>query len=263
MREQVSSVITEARWGRRVARPLVIAHRGASADAPENTLAAFRAARAQGADGIELDVMRCGSGEVVVFHDDDLQRLGGGRADYVRATRYDELRAIDLGAGERIPLLDDVLAESGALLVNIELKSPPRWLARARDDGLAAAVAGLIGRHAAESRALVSSFDPLLLLRFRRVLPHVATGLLFAHDQSRPLRDAWSAPLLSPFALHPEAALVDAPALRRWRARGYCIHTWTVDDPAEMRALAALGVDALITNRPSLALSELHRFSTL
>ena len=81
----------------------------------------------------------------------------------------------------------------------------------------------------------------------------MATGLLFGADQSRPLREAWAAPLVRPLALHPEAALVDAPALRRWRRGGYCIHTWTVDDPAELRALAALGVDAVITNRPAQA----------
>ena len=81
--------------------PLVIAHRGASADAPENTLAAFALARAQGADGIELDVMRCATGEVVVFHDDDLVRLGH-RPTLVRDMPFADLREIDVGGGERI-----------------------------------------------------------------------------------------------------------------------------------------------------------------
>jgi glycerophosphoryl diester phosphodiesterase len=237
------------RWGRH-ARPLVIAHRGASADALENTLAAFALARAQGADGVELDVMRCGSGEVVVFHDDDLARLGK-RPGRTRQTPLAALAEIDLGGGERIPLLDAVLEALGPLLVNIELKSPPSWLARLSDDGLAAAVAGLIRRHGAESRALVSSFDPLLLQRFRRVAPEIATGLLFEHDQPRPLRQAWAAAFLRPTALHPEAALVDAVTLARWRSAGHLVHVWTVDDPAELRFLAALGIDAVITNRPA------------
>jgi glycerophosphoryl diester phosphodiesterase len=238
-----------ARWGRHAA-PLVIAHRGASHDAPENSLAAFRAARAQGADGVELDVMRCASGEVVVFHDDDLERLGG-RAGAVRRTGWDELRAIDLGGGERIPLLDQVLEETRPLLINVELKSAPRWPARLVDDGLAHEVAAILARHRAEERALVSSFDPLLLGRFRRAAPTVAIGLLFSSEQSRPLKRAWAAPVLQPLALHPEAALVDAVALAGWRARGFTVHAWTVDDPAEVRALAALGVDGLITNRPA------------
>jgi glycerophosphoryl diester phosphodiesterase len=240
-----------ARWGRQ-AEPLILAHRGASADAPENTLAAFRLAREQGADGVELDVVRCGSGEVVVFHDDDLVRLAR-HPGAVRRMRYAALREIDLGSGERMPLLEDVLEELGPLLVNIELKTAPGWLGRARDDGLAHEVAALIRRHGAGERALVSSFDPLLLGRFRRAAPTVATGLLFGADQARPLRHAWAARLLQPLALHPEAALVDAPLLRAWRRRGYTVHTWTVDAPAELRALAALGVDGLITNRPAQA----------
>jgi len=244
--------LSSASWGRNQ-RPLIVAHRGASKDAVENTIAAFRLAREQGADGVELDVMRCATGEVVVFHDDDLERLGK-RAGLVRATSLDELRAIDLGGGERIPLLDDVLEELGPLLVNVELKSQSQL----RDDGLAAAVATILGRHATRTRALVSSFDPWLLGRFRLRAPDIATGLLFAHDQSLPLRQAWSAPLLRPTALHPESLLVDARHVAGWHARGYALNVWTVDDPAELRLLAALGVDGLITNRPKFARAVLQ-----
>jgi glycerophosphoryl diester phosphodiesterase len=219
----------------------------------ENTLAAFRRARADGADGVELDVMRCGSGEVVVFHDDDVVRLGH-RDGVVRRMSYAALREIDLGGGERIPLLEEVLEELGAtLLVNVELKATPGVRARIADDGLAAEVAAILFRHNVVARALVSSFDPVLLLRFRRLAPSVATGLLFAAHQRRPLRRAWAAPLVRPWALHPEASLVDAVALAAWHARGYAVHTWTVDHTAELRALGALGVDALITNRPAAA----------
>src|SRR6185312_17377418 len=98
--------VSSPAWGRQAKGPLVIAHRGASADAVENTIAAFRLAREQGADGVELDVMRCATGEVVVFHDDDLGRLGGYPGD-VRALSFAELRAVELhggtGGGERIP----------------------------------------------------------------------------------------------------------------------------------------------------------------
>jgi glycerophosphoryl diester phosphodiesterase len=236
-------------WGIQRERPLIIAHRGASADAPENTLAAFRLARAHGADGVELDVMRCATGEVVVFHDDDLLRLGK-RAGATRATPLGALREIDLGGGERIPLLDEVLEELGPLLVNVELKSAPSWPERLRDDGLAGAVADILRRHGTGVRALVSSFDPLLLGRFRLRAPELPTGLLFAHDQARPWRQAWAAPLLRPLAVHPESLLVDARAVRRWHARGRAVNVWTVDDPAELRLLTALGVDGLITNRP-------------
>ena len=231
-------------------RLIVLGHRGASADAPENTLKAFRLARAQGADGVELDVMRCATGEVVVFHDDDLSRLGGGTArDQVRAMPWDALRERSVG-GEPIPLLGEVLEETAPMKVNVELKSAPSWGARARDSGLPIAVAELILHHRAQSRVLVSSFDPLLLLRFRRLAHGVPIAMLFAHDQARPLRDAWAAPLLRPSAVHPEAAMVDAISVEKWHAEGRQVNVWTVDDPAELRCMAALGVDGVITNRP-------------
>jgi glycerophosphoryl diester phosphodiesterase len=102
-----------------------------------------------------------------------------------------------------------------------------------------------------QERILVSSFDPLLLARFRLHAPRVATGLLFASDQARPYREAWAAPLVRPAALHPEGALVDARAVARWHGRGFMVNVWTVDDPAEVRLLTALGVDGIITNRPA------------
>src|SRR5512141_12305 len=126
-------------------RPLVLGHRGASADAPENTLAAFRLAMQQGADGVELDVWRCASGEVVVAHDEDLQRVAGSPLRIPDA-RLDELRAADVGAwkgarwrGERIPRLDEVLEALPGAVVNVELKSRG-----GRDLGLAHAVAEVI-----------------------------------------------------------------------------------------------------------------------
>lgn len=245
------------RWGRS-APPLVIAHRGASVERPENTLAAFRRARELGADGVELDAIRCASGEVVVFHDDDLVRLGGGRREQIRHAPLALLREVDLGAGERIPTLEEVFAElAGDQLVNVELKAPERrglgWLGVLSDDGLAAEVARLVARHSLGARALVSSFDPVLLARFRARAPHTATGLLFHSGMSRPLREAWAAPLVQPAALHPEAKLLDARSIARWRRGGRAVNVWTVDHPHEIALACALGADGIITNRPDLA----------
>jgi glycerophosphoryl diester phosphodiesterase len=166
------------------------------------------------------------------------------------------LRVVDLGGGARIPTLDEVLEAIGPhLLVNVELKAPERhgigWLGAFVDEGLPLATADILRRHAVGSRALVSSFDPLLLGRFRRAAPTVTTGLLFDAGSSRPLREAWAAPLVAPSAMHPDARLVEARTVARWHRAGRAVNAWTVDDPREIACLAALGVDGIITNRPT------------
>jgi glycerophosphoryl diester phosphodiesterase len=244
-------------------RPLVLGHRGASHDHPENTIVAFRAAMQQGADGVELDVMRCGSGEVVVVHDDTLERLAPGQAgaeQLVRETPLGELRRFDLGGGERIPTLDAVFRALGPqALVNVELKSaslqrPTDYLRLPLDDGLAMAVVKVLeraGRLSGSGLTLVSSFDPFQLLRFQSASRGmVPLGYLFEAGQSVRTRELYRLPLWSLAAVHPEAKLVDGPALRTWRQRGLRVNAWTVDNPSEIAAMAALGVEAIITNRP-------------
>jgi glycerophosphoryl diester phosphodiesterase len=231
---------------------LVLGHRGASAAAPENTLAAFRLAIAQGADGVELDVWRCGSGEVVVVHDEDLVRVAGSPLRVPEA-RLSDLRAQDVGAwkgerfrGERIPLLAEVLEALPGALVNVELKS------RGRDVALAGAVAEVIWRAGAGARVVVSSFDWRLVAAFRLASPDVATGLLvekFFGWQAR----TWAAEKsLRPAAIHPELPLATDARVRRWAARGLGVTVWTVNDPAEAARLARAGATAVISDDPGL-----------
>jgi glycerophosphoryl diester phosphodiesterase len=241
------------RWGRDGGPTLILGHRGASAHAVENTLAAFRRARADGADGVELDVMTCADGEVVVFHDDDLTRLAS-RAERIAAMPLSALREVRLEGGEGIPTLEEVLEELGPeLLVNVELK------VRETESGrrLVGAVAAILRRQPALRRILVSSFHPAALGWFRAVLPDCASGLLFGPAQSRWLRDAWSRVVLRPLALHPEHTLVDDRSVRRWHGEGHAIHVWTVDDPVELLRVAACGVDGIITNDPAAARTTL------
>jgi glycerophosphoryl diester phosphodiesterase len=233
-------------------RALVLGHRGASAIAPENTLAAFGLALEQGGDGFELDVWRCGTGEVVVHHDLDTMRTGGS-ALRITAASLAELRRLDVGdwkgarfRGERIPLLAEVLEAFPAAVVNVELKSagfPPDLL-------LARAVARELRRGGALERCIVSSFDPALLAAFRLAEPRAATGVLFADDRSWRLRAA-GALLLRPRAVHPECTLITPARARRWASGGLNVNAWTVDDPGEAARLCALGVSAIVTNRPA------------
>lgn len=230
---------------------MIIGHRGASAHAPENSLGAFDRARVDGADGVELDVLLCATGEVVVFHDDDLLRLGG-RPDRIAELSLSQVRAARLQSGAPIPLLDEVLEVCGPrLLVNVELKASGISAAGVR--ALVDAVAQVVARAGASvaERILVSSFHPAAVAAWQRRVPGIRAGLLFEREAALPLRRAWALPWLRPFAVHPEGVLCTAQAAARWRRRGYRVNVWTVDDPADVRRFAAMGVDGVITNDPA------------
>jgi glycerophosphoryl diester phosphodiesterase len=232
--------------------PLNIAHRGARKVAPENTLAAFGSAEQQGADGVELDVFRCLSGELVVTHDDDLGIWSNGRGR-VTETPLSALKELDFGshfsqqfAGEKIPLLQEVVDLLGEqMFINIELKT-----LSLRPVADAAAVAELIARNNLFSRVIVSSFNPLVLHHIKRVDPRIDTGLLFQFRFPLYLRRPISAPLLKLQAVHPEKSQVTQRYVKKSRQRGYLINTWTVNEPIEMRRLIELEVDGIITDYP-------------
>ena len=235
----------------RTGRPLLWAHRGASADAPENTLAAFSLALTQGADGVELDAQRCASGEAVVVHDDSLARTTGLTAP-VTGVSYSVIRTLDAGAwksaqfrGQRIPLLAEVL-EAFPRLVNVELKCD-----RADDRGLTAEVVRVVRAGRAEDRVLLSSFNLACLWRARSMAPAIPRALLFEAEQRWILRSAL-APLLGASAIHPERVLATPERVSRWRRRGYSVACWTVDDPEAAARLHQSGVNGIFTNVPAL-----------
>jgi glycerophosphoryl diester phosphodiesterase len=241
-------------------RPLVLGHRGASADAPENTLAAFRAALEQGADGFELDVWRCGSGEAVVIHDADAMRTGQSpRA--VAGSTLRRLRELDVGrwrgdafAGERIPTLDEVLKAFPAAIVNVELKS-----ARVPDLGLPVEVVRTLRQHGAEPRVVVSSFSATLLAAFRALAPDVATGFLVAPGAIAWARAEAAVRAIRPTAIHLSRELATGQRLAAWAAGGVRVLVWTVDDPVEVERLARFGVAAVVSNRPGVAREAVRR----
>lgn len=230
----------------------ILAHRGASRDAPENTLPAFQEAVAQGADGVELDAMVCGSGEVVVCHDSELGRLAR-RPWSVATTPWWKLQQADVGtalgfAPARIPLLDEVLAALPAhMAVNIELKCED-----VEDLGLAIKVAQLTRVHALEERALISSFNPLCLVRLAQVAPDLRRGYLVDPDKPFWIHARAIGPTVANFSIHPHESAVTVERVVGWHERGWKVAVWTVDDVERARELRACGVDYLITNRPGL-----------
>lgn len=235
--------------------PLLLGHRGASAHLTENTLPAFQRAMADGADGVELDVQCCQTGEIVVFHDDDLSRLAG-RPGRISDLPWPALREIRLRGGGEIPTLAEALEACGpSALVNVEIKYDGYGAS-----GCAALVAGtaqVIAHAAAGNRVLVSSFSPAAVWLWRRHHADVPCGLLFEKPRPWhrpwPFRTDWLLPILGPAAVHPEHGLCTAETVLRWHRRGYAVNVWTVDDPVRLRGLSDMGVDAIITNDPAAA----------
>lgn len=245
-----------ARFRRTATRPRVLGHRGASAHAPENTLGAFARAMDDGADGVELDTRRCASGELVVIHDATLRRTTGDPRT-VRDVSLSALRALDAGAGERIPTLDEVitliLARDGVVNIEIKADGDDRSLLTRR------LVETLTTRTPAEREHLaISCFDPRILFALRRsALP---VPLLFLFENSTQGR--WLArtipPLLRPAGINPEHTCATPAQVATWKQRGLLVTPWTVDDPIQVQALATAGVDALITNDPAATLKALR-----
>jgi len=227
----------------RPARPLVIAHRGASAYRAENTLPAFELAIEQGADMIETDLHRTRDGAVVITHDERLEGLGG-HGEIADAT-LDELRVLDAGGGARVPTLDEVLDGFGARIAwNLELKRGTR----ADYPGLEAAALEAVERHALLARTLFSSFHDAVLARLRSRSPGARIGLLVSRRHAGAMLERARA--LGAEALHPEASLVGPGLVDAAHAVGLAVLPFTVDEPDSMRRLLGMGVDGLFTNHP-------------
>lgn len=233
------------------APPFILGHRGVRGEAPENTMKAFELAASSGADGVELDVRLCRSGEVVVFHDTTLARMTQGRdARAVADLDLAELCEIDIGSGERVPLLDQVLrwAHGLGLSVNVEMKRDVPD--RSRTVRETARVLERLG--ASLPTVIVSSFDPSMLKRFRWRLPGIPLGSLFGAEQRwHKLQTSGVVPaLLGAEAVHPDHALVTVDRCRRWKRQGRLVNVWTVNEPAEAKTFADMGIDAIITDVP-------------
>ena len=221
----------------------VWAHRGASAVEVENTLRAFAAAVRLGADGIELDVRRTADGAAAILHD---AHLPDGRP-------LASVAAAELPT--HVPLLDAALDACGDLTVNIEIKEPPE------PPELAELVVAEIRNRGIEGRVVVSSFDLGTVDRVRALDAGIPTALLAMHGRDR----AAAATLIDLChrrghgAVHPYDVSVDAHFMGLAAAAGLEVNVWTVDDPARITALAELGVHAVVTNVPDVALRALGR----
>jgi glycerophosphoryl diester phosphodiesterase len=241
-------------------RSIVIAHRGDKSHAPENTLAAFQLAAEKGADAVECDVKLTADGQVIILHDQTVDRTTNGTGNVSRLSLA-ALRKLDAGAwfsgqfrGERIPTLDEVFETVGKhLLMNVELKN----YATPGDD-LVSKVVELVKKHAVQDRILFSSFLPSHLRKARLLLPQVPRGLLCI-----PGRLGWWARTFGCcgdyFALHPHLTGVNLGLIHRVHAAGKRVHVWTVNAEEDLKRMIGHGVDAIIADDTELALRLLGR----
>ncbi|HEY6156657.1 MAG TPA: glycerophosphodiester phosphodiesterase [Gemmatimonadales bacterium] len=216
-------------------RALIIGHRGASAYEYENSRAAFRAARARGADAVELDIHASADGVLFVHHDEVVSGVHITRAGSA------QVRALRLPNGESVPTLEDALAAiDPALRVFVEVKSlPPTF-----DDRLLALL------DASGGRCAVHGFDHRIVRRLGLARPDLPRGVLLASYPLRPLE-----PLQDTGAsvLWEDQGLIDGALVETLHGAGYQIYAWTVNAPDDVRRLVALGVDGLCTNAPDVA----------
>jgi glycerophosphoryl diester phosphodiesterase len=229
-------------------RPLVYGHRGTRRGAPENTLVAMQLALAQGADGIELDVRLCASGEIIVLHDPDLARVAGAPLRAQDAT-FSQLRAHDLGQGAPVPSLDeaiDLVLGAGKLL-NVELKAdvPDR-------SALVTAVNACLAARSPRERehVLLSCFDAGIC---RELVATTDLTVAYLYERAE---DAAIPPGCR--AVHPRYTLLDPTITARLRAQDLIVNTWTVNDAQLTRDLASAGLDGIITDDAPLVLAALQ-----
>ncbi len=218
-----------------------VGHRGAAGHEPENTLRSFRRAMELGADMVELDVHICGSGELVVIHDETVDRTTDGTGEVSKMT-LDELRALDAGRGERIPTLQEVIdLATGRIGINIELKglgtAEPalEHIEKAVDNGWDI------------SSFQVSSFHLGELSAIKELSEDIRTGVLFALDDGGIMDFAERN---GAYSLNPFHRMVTPDLVARARERGLKIFAWTVNEAEDIARMKEIGVDGIISDYP-------------
>lgn len=253
--------------------PMVIAHRGSSGTAPENTMLAFQQAVALGVDALEMDIHATADGVLIAAHDERLERVSDGRG-FIKDQTLDELMQLDAGyhwtpdggktypfrgQGHTLPRLETIFEAFPGMRLNIDIKH--------HDPAVVAAFAALIERHAAAERVMVGSFDTPTVRLFRRLCPDAGRagsygevvrfyvmqrlGLTALYWGSA---DAFQIPELSG-----NRRVVTRDFVRAMRRRGVLLHVWTVNEIDDMRRLLEWGVDGIITDHPARLMRHLGR----
>ncbi len=215
-----------------------IAHRGASAYEPENTLRSFRRAIDMGAEMMELDVRLSSDGHLVVIHDKKVDRTTNGKG-FVREMTLSDLRKLDAGKGEKIPTFEEVIdLAKGKIKLVVELK----------DKGTEEKVIKLIKESGLIDDVFLVSFHCDLVKRAKSLEPRIRTGLimLFSFDTVAKGKECHVD------AVAPSHYFITSGMVERVHKSGMYLFTWTVDDPKKAKKLKEMGVDGIVTNKPDL-----------
>lgn len=235
-------------------RTLVWAHRGASAYAPENTLAAFQQAISLKADGIELDVQRTKDGQLVVIHDETVDRVSRA-SGWVKDFTYERLKKINVNqhfpqfGAQSIPTLEEVyeLIRPTNLTINVELKTGVIFYPEIEEQ-----VLELTERMGLQERVIYSSFNHYSIRRIRCLKPDAVTGMLYQDGMIGAVD--YAKKTVQADALHPAIYNVQYPDFfKECQRHGMKVHVWTVNEEKYMRLLCENEADAMITNDPKLA----------
>lgn len=242
-------------------RPILLAHRGDSFHAPENTLPAFSSALQKGADGVELDVKLTADGHLVILHDSKVERTTNG-AGRISSLTLEAVRRLDAGSwfnpafsGEKVPLLEEVFELIGKdKLINIEMKNYSTPF-----DGLALKVSELIKRHNNSGQIILSSFYASNLNTAMRALPGISCGLLAMPGALGVWARSFGFMFGDYQALHLHISDASREQIQRAHRLKRRAHVWTVNSPEMILQLREWGADGIITDDPAAALKTLGR----
>jgi glycerophosphoryl diester phosphodiesterase len=220
-----------------------IGHRGARGYEPENTLRSFKKALELGVDAVEFDVHICKSGEIVVIHDEKVDRTTNGKG-FVAEKTFSELRKLDAGKGEKIPSLNEVLdLINRKVKANIELKG----------HGAERPVLDLIDEYVKKknwkySDFLISSFEYIWLEEVRKINPRINIGVLIEKNLNHGLRVA---EMINAYSVNPDLKLVNKKFVENMHEKGMKVFVWTVNKKEDIEKMKSFGVDGIFSDYPN------------
>lgn len=240
----------------------ILAHRGASKEQPENTMAAFRRAEELQADGIEMDVHLLPDGSLPVHHDDRLGRTVPEGTGSIYGYTFEAIRQFSAGAAfgeeyrnEKIPSFRELLEflKGNSLYLNVEIKANTGFITGVEDR-----VVAMLREYHMEDRCIISSFNHFILKNIKKRYPDFQVGALYSITLDKDMAEygaEWGCN-----ALHADYHLVDQALVEKAHSLGIAVNVWTVDQKEDIRRMLELGVDCIISNDAALALAERDAF---